>query len=121
MAFQNDLILRSIDQAGKWRLHEPLIYDNGSQRFIVPKEFLTDLATIPAGLRGLISVNGQHRKAAVLHDYLYSADSPIKDRKEADLIFLEAMKECGVSWIIRNAMYRAVRVFGGAYWKGDRT
>jgi hypothetical protein len=81
---------------------------------LVPKGFITDLASIPKPLRGLIEVNGKHRKAAVLHDYLYC--SQMLARKDADALFLEAMELLGVSTLQRNVMWLGVRAGGGLYW-----
>lgn len=87
----------------------------------VPGGFKTDLASIPRGFRWLISVNGKHRKAAIIHDYLYFEKGAIKDRnalsrKECDQVFEEAMKVCGVGWLTRKTMYSAVRAGGMFSW-----
>ena len=81
----------------------------------IPPGFKTDFATIPRGLRSFISVNGKHRLAALLHDYLYSVRG-WEDRKKCDRIFLDEMKLAGVKYAKRYSMYWAVRAFGGGYW-----
>lgn len=87
--------------------------------------FKTDFATIPRPMRALISVNGRHRLAAVLHDYLYANGGAFRDgeniirytRKDADQEFLNAMRQLGVGWAKRTSMYSAVRVFGRFFYK----
>ncbi|KZZ67825.1 hypothetical protein A3765_10550 [Oleiphilus sp. HI0130] len=86
----------------------------------VPVGFVTDLASIPKALRFLISQNEKHRKAAVLHDYLYykkgNMDLEIFTRKECDQLFEQAMQNCGVNWLKRKTMYAGVRIGGWYAW-----
>lgn len=111
---------------GRWRLLQPLDYQLEVTTLFytsvirVPRGFVTDLASIPKGLRWLISQNERHRKAAVLHDYLYYKHGNIGlellSRKECDELFLEAMEKCGVSWIKRKIMHAGVRAGGWYFW-----
>lgn len=77
--------------------------------------FKTDLASVPRILRWLIPVEGKHKYAALLHDYLYReiVSNGGMPRKEADDIFMAAMKSDGVSAAKRYTIYFAVRLFGG--------
>lgn len=114
MTFIDTPVLR-VAGTGQWILENKLTYVTEAGEVIeVPKGFYTDLASIPRVFHWLIPVNGKHRAAAIVHDYLYT----IKDRQraEADAIFLEAMKESGVRWTQRKAMYMAVRLGGWAAW-----
>lgn len=102
--------------AGQWRLVRPLHYtDATGQSWGIPAGFITDLASIPRALHWLIPVNGQHRAAAILHDYLYVVQTCA--RHQADALFLDAMTTSGVRWTQRHAMHAAVRVAGGLYWR----
>jgi len=87
----------------------------------VPYGFINDLASIPRILRILIPVNGRHRGAAVIHDWLYKQRGLIPGmrltRKQCDQIFLEAMAVAEVSRWKRYSMYRGVRAFGWAFWR----
>ena len=88
----------------------------------VPAGFENDLASIPSLLTWAIPVNGKHRWAAVIHDWLYFNKGILGERqqftrKECDLIFLEGMKVMGVSWWKRSSMYRGVRAGGWVAWK----
>lgn len=112
----------------KWKLATEMVYHSKlfDLTITIPKGFITDLASIPRLFTRLIPVNGRHRAPAVVHDYLYSTKGHINyvprnggfgitiPRKECDLIFLEAMKEAGVSAWKRNVMYAAVRAGGWA-------
>lgn len=109
-----------------FRLCDDLVYQSDLVSFeiVVPKGFETDFASIPRLLRFIYPVNGRHRCAAVVHDYLYyKAGRIVVDgtaisytRKQADLIFLEAMKSLGVRWTQRKSMYRGVRLGGWKHW-----
>lgn len=79
----------------------------------VKPETSTDFASIPWFLWSILPPTGRYGKAAVIHDYLY--EYRLRPRKEADKIFLNAMKELGVPGWKRNIMYCAVRCFGPRY------
>lgn len=106
-----------IEEDDQWRLVAPLVYQTrwGLPPIEVPTGFETDLASIPSGLRSLIRVNGRHRRAAALHDYLYHYG--IGSRVLADLIFLHAMEDDGVREPERKTLYMGVRLGGGHSWK----
>lgn len=100
-----------------------------NKQVTVPVGFRTDFASIPRPFRNLFSAVGKYSKAAVVHDFLYNGgwvtqiliDDVTGDtferhwhptRKEADDIFLEAMKVLGVGWFTRTSVYLAVRAGG---------
>jgi len=119
MAFLTPLDLRAY-KPGEWVVLLALIYmAKSGVRHIVPRGFITDLASIPAFLRGLFNVNGLSREPAVLHDFLYCIQ--YTTRAEADALFLEALESAGVGWATRYSMYLAVRAGGWMYWgkRGD--
>jgi hypothetical protein len=64
----------------------------------------------------ILSPFGTYFPAALIHDYLYSKASSFHiTREQADQIFLDAMDDLGVGWLIRRTIHRAVRLGG---WKG---
>ena len=90
---------------------EPLIYLAKSERvYTVPIGFETNFASFPGIVRLFLPVNGRHRKAATLHDYLYNTG--ITGRKKADTLFHEAMENTGVRRFVGFTMYTGVRWFG---------
>ena len=119
-SFTTPLLLEYLD--GKnWKLHQAFEYHIGQypapidQIVTVPVGFITNFVSIPRPLWAILPPTGKYGKAAVIHDYLYAIhciNGRHISRKEADLIFLEAMKVLGVPAWKRRAMYRAVRIFG---------
>ena len=108
-----------------WRLEARFAYRTlvtGKPLVItVPKGFENDLASIPRAFTWLFPVNGKHRWAAVIHDWLYAnkgflGERMIFTRLECDQIFLEGMKVMGVPWWKRHSMYRGVRAGGWVRW-----
>lgn len=81
----------------------------------VPAGFVTDYASIPRFLWRIAPPStGRHVWPAVLHDFLYRCAQERVTRKFADEVFLDAMKASRVSLWKRQAIYRAVRMFGGS-------
>jgi hypothetical protein len=99
---------------GKWVLLHELHYQvQGSKDIIVaPRGFVTDLASIPRGMRWFVTGQDETRAPSVIHDYLYQRR--IGERGWADWVFLVAMKDEGVGLVTRWACYYAVRAFGWA-------
>lgn len=96
------------------RLSKPLLYVSAVEfptaTYCVPKGFRSDFASIPRFLWPIIPPHGRVKKAAVLHDWLYT--QPQIPRSLADRIFLEAMAADNVPTPQRWIMYEAVRLFG---------
>lgn len=84
----------------------------------VPAGFHTDFASIPWFARWYVSRDGDHTKAAVVHDFGYSRASlgiapwDKMSRRDIDLLFLEALAIRGVRSGQRLVMYYAVRLGG---------
>ena len=93
-----------------WIVDRPGVYHYDGEVIEIPRGFVTDLASIPKGLRWLVPVNGKHRLAALLHDYMYYME--LDDRIDCDLAFIEEMERQGVRYIKRQAMFAMVRMFG---------
>lgn len=102
----------------EWVVTDPLIglRSNGTKvdSIIVPRGFITDLASIPPAFRGVFNVNGLLRAPAVIHDWLYCSQR--YSRAEADAIFLEAMEARGMTKGERYTVYAVVRTFGWRYY-----
>ena len=84
------------------------------QPHVIPAGFITDGASVPRGLWNLFPPFGKYNKASLLHDYLYQFGT--MTRAQADWCFLEAMKELGVGFLTRWAMYFGVRAGGWVAW-----
>jgi hypothetical protein len=112
--FLTELDARCIDD-GCWILLSNLRYESDLMGMIdVPAGFQTDFASIPRWIPIVSAalLDRAHREA-VIHDFCYRSDSlPPTTRKQADLVFLEAMQERGKGVAIRNTMYAGVRAGG---------
>lgn len=86
---------------------------------VIPKNFITDLATIPrwywifmspaySGLMG----------PSILHDYLYSCPNGF-NRKQIDEIFYASLIENDIKKFTAYKMYTLVRLFGGSHYVDD--
>lgn len=84
----------------------------------VPAGFLTDGASIPRPFWAVLDPLGPYFQAAIVHDYLYSGENHRFTRRSADLIFKEAMFNSGLDWVRREMIFRAVRAFGAASYRG---
>lgn len=113
MSFLNHVSVREDGPKG-WRLNGPLVYRGSRDVFLVPSSFSTDFASVPQVFMWLVPSTGIHTKAAVLHDYLCRGDEVT--REDADGIFRRVLREEGVSFPLRWAMWAAVRA--GSFMKG---
>jgi len=106
----------------KWRLLEPLKYVTETVDVLtVPKGFVCDLASIPRVFRLMVEVNGRHREAATLHDWLYykkghGAKYVLLTREQCDDLFYEAMINSGVPAWKAWTMWAGVRMGGWVAW-----
>lgn len=85
---------------------------------LVPKGFHTDGYSVPTALHSYCNPFAKGMQGSLAHDLLYSVESPYKfTRKDADDIFLEGMKVCGVRFTKRMMIYSAVRSCGWMFYK----
>lgn len=82
---------------------------------VIAEGFVTDFASTPKFLYPWFPPIGIYNKAAMVHDFLYSATTPIT-RAEADKFFLQAMEVLKVPAWKRRLMYFAVRLFGASHY-----
>ena len=111
------LLLEPISN-GKAVLLEDYVYSINGYDITIFKGFVTDGASVPHSLQWLYNPFGRYIKAAVVHDYLYSAyNNTGINRTLADKIFNFIMKETGVDNRTRRKFYTAVRCFGETSWQ----
>jgi hypothetical protein len=85
------------------------------ERYVVPKNFTTDLASIPRPLWSFIAPQYTGFVApAILHDFLYSCPHNIT-RSYADEVLYSALLTEGVSHYTAIKFYMAVRLFGASH------
>ncbi len=106
-----------------WRVNEPIrfVWSNGTTRFdfTVPRDFLTDLSSIPQWARSIIPVVGRQNRGSLGHDWAYKGRVPGMTRFDADLMFLDVMELDRVRERKRRTIFGALRVGGWKNWKGD--
>ncbi len=112
------------DNEGIYVLDSPLVYDSEllNRTITVPKDFYTDLASVPRVPIAYMFYGGRSHREAVIHDYLYRIDSdPVVTCMTANKIFLEAMKARGKSlWKIAYPMFAGVCLGGWALFHKKR-
>lgn len=113
MTFQTGsrVLVRQVD-AESWRLEEEVAYRGRTQAFVVPVGTLTDFASVPRVFAWLVPKYGLFTAAAVLHDHLVRVERPAGriSAVDADGLFRRAMRELGVSFLLRWFMWGAVRL-----------
>lgn len=85
---------------------------------IVPKYFCFNGHSVPRILRPFLG-QFDYIQASLVHDFLYNeaSDNYNISRKEADVVYLNMLKELGCNKLISNCSYLAVRLFGRKYYK----
>lgn len=116
MDFLTDLVTKTIDD-GCSKLMSPLqFYSKSLKRVIeVPTGFCTDGASVPRLPIIYLAVGGRAKRASCIHDYLY-ATHETRSRRQADIVFLEAMKVDGIPLWARELMFVGVRLGGLSSW-----
>jgi len=84
---------------------------------MIPKGFVTDLASIPKVLWPILPPTERYTHAAIIHDYHYWTQNISRD--EADEIFKIGMKELNVPGWSSYAIYKAVSLAGGTAWENN--
>jgi hypothetical protein len=85
------------------------------KKYTVPKDFETDLASIPRLLWPIFAPQYSGFVApAILHDYLYRCRNNIT-RKFADEVFYSALITQNVTAFTAYKFYLGVRLFGGSH------
>lgn len=86
------------------------------KRFLIPKNFETDLASIPKIIWPIVSpAHSSLMRPAIIHDWFYRKNCKFS-RFQTDLIFYYMLKNDGISEFSATTMYAAVRIFGWNYY-----
>lgn len=118
--FKTPLIVQADATPDIWIVYAPLVWTNPTGDITVPVGFKTDLASIPRLLRNIPNLDpcGLSRRAAVLHDYLYTLKTVSKD--QADSLLYQALRAESVDVLAAQAFYDAVHMFGFQAWNNDQ-
>lgn len=96
-----------------------IVFKINDQEFFIPKNFDTDLASIPKGAWFIMApFHASLIRPAIVHDWFYRKTCDFT-RYETDLIFYYMLKNEGVSTTRASIMYYAVRLFGWNYYNED--
>lgn len=116
MPFETEVTLTAVGD-DRWSLGESLVYRGERDTWIIPRGYVTDLATVPRMVAWLIPTYGRYTRAAIVHDYLITnllcrAGCPGPNHvapNDIDGIFRRILRELGVSAPRRWAMWAGVR------------
>lgn len=87
--------------------------------YVIPKNFETDLATIPRFAWSFVSPFYSHFfRPAIVHDFFYRKSCDF-DRRQADIIFYSMLRNEGLSDLKASCIYYLIRIFGGKYYTED--
>ena len=106
---------------GDWKtatLMEPLAYWSSKYLRIikVPAGYKTDYFTVRRFMWWVFPRDGRGKRAAVIHDYIYTDKTHRFTRQQADAIFYEALRDCGVNAFSAYTMWVGVRIGGRGNW-----
>lgn len=110
----SEVVVRQIGDKS-WSVVSALRYSASRQDFEVKPGAGTDFASVPRFFVWFLPRYGRYTKAAILHDYLWREVvghvDPVRriSRRDADGIFLQAMRELGVPFLRRWIMWASVR------------
>jgi hypothetical protein len=120
--FKTDLELIEIkDRPDFWHFGAPLVWeDEFNGEIVVPKGFITDMASIPHAIDWLPNLDrdGISRRPAALHDWLYGGDRT-RGKIAADIILRAALIAEGMGNIGAFEYWYAVHAFGQSSWDDD--
>mgnify|MGYP000883625126 FL=1 len=115
-----------------WILEDDLVYQGKDETFTVPKDFVTDFATVPQFLQWIIPRTGAWNRAVIVHDYFcdrlgeeyynegfFENEGPFPGSRDADGIFRRILREEGVPFVKRWLIWTGVR-WGALFNKSRR-
>jgi hypothetical protein len=121
--FESELDTRLVDEFDNThKLLAPFAYYSVllGTLIVAPVGFVTDFASVPRIVLAYLMFGGKGKRAAVIHDLLYSkfmvwVNGGLRalTREECDAVFKEALQATGYSNFTVWCMYQGVR-FGGA-------
>lgn len=119
-------LLRGQFRSGRqlYQLDAPLRYESKlvGGVIVVPKDFVTDMASVPKLPLTWLIAGGTANEAAVIHDWLYTTHAvgakPVS-RRQADAVFREAIPASEDPNAPAGLMWLAVRLGGWTSWGAD--
>lgn len=103
----------------EYKTCEPIVLIIDQERYVIPKDFETDLASIPRLLWPVLSPRyTSFVEPAILHDYLYQC-AGFNNRKYADEILYSALLSKNVTKFTAIKFYIGVRLFGAFHYNNS--
>lgn len=110
---KSSIILRRVGKS-LWETQNRVCTMFAGHTITVPEGFVTDLASVPRPFWNILPPFGHYDRAAIIHDYLYGSKGEIGSikltRAQCDEIFRSEMIADGVSGLVANIMWAAVRL-----------
>lgn len=106
-----------------WETLEDIEFEFCGDKYIIPKGFRCDLASVPQFLQNLLPTYPPSIKAYIVHDWLYINEikrdelGDYKARKLSDIIMLEIANKSWDNKLDNYIRYFGVRVFGWIVYK----
>lgn len=97
---------------------KPNVDQVGFPEIIVPRGFVTDLASIPRIFWSILRPDADYAYAAIIHDFLYWQQRLSKNK--ADTILKMSMEDFQLSKPIVASIYYAVVILGKTAWSNNR-
>lgn len=119
-------ILSVGDGGGRRRLVADVVVWIDGDTYRIPKDFVWDGASIPMMLWPVYGTpfDSRHLAGGLIHDAIYGGTiGEVFTRKEADQIYRQIIRACGVGWWQATKEYFAIRLFGGSHYvtnKGEK-
>jgi hypothetical protein len=89
-------------------LLDDFVFEWRGKRYVIPRGFVTDYASVPRFFQRLVPQRGKYSPAALIHDFFYW--SGLVSKAEADAALYEISGELGVCWADRQLLLRGVQL-----------
>lgn len=111
MPFEKGVLLMKEVDHKHWSIQQPLIYKGRHDRWVVPRGFITDYATVPRFATWLVPITGVYTRAVILHDWFckYAIQAGLISARDADGVFRRILREEGTPELLRWLVWTGVR------------
>ena len=113
-----------------WEISKDFVYDLNGEKYVIPKGFKFDGASIPKFLHPFLSPVGVLLIGGLVHDYAYKYQTLLKhgkketlgviSQKRADEIFRDINIEINGFYLMNYLAYWSLRIGGFVAWNGHR-
>ena len=112
-----------------WEITKDFRFEINDQKYVIPKGFVFDGASVPKILTTWLSPVGVLLIGGLIHDYMYRCGSLLKsnkkniqevDQKKADEIFRDINIEVNGFYLMNYLAYYALRIGGFVAWNKHR-